>query len=173
MSGKGTVEYTGSLGNVMQESAKIAVSYARSVAKQYGIPEDFHTKCDLHIHAPEGAVPKDGPSAGVTMATAIISALSGRPVRGDIAMTGEITLHGKVLPIGGLREKSMAAYKAGIHTVIIPEENLPDLEEVDETVREHVTFVPAKTLDTVLNTARVPAEPAAEAQTAAAELCHV
>ena len=173
MSGKGTVEYTGSLGNVMQESAKIAVSYARSVAKQYGIPEDFHTKCDLHIHAPEGAVPKDGPSAGVTMATAIISALSGRPVRGDIAMTGEITLHGKVLPIGGLREKSMAAYKAGIHTVIIPEENLPDLEEVDETVREHVTFVPAKTLDTVLNTALVPAEPAAEAQTAAAELCHV
>jgi len=107
------------------------------------------------------------------MATAIISALSGRPVRGDIAMTGEITLHGKVLPIGGLREKSMAAYKAGIHTVIIPEENLPDLEEVDETVREHVTFVPAKTLDTVLNTALVPAEPAAEAQTAAAELCHV
>ena len=173
MSGKGTVEYTGSLGNVMQESAKIAVSYARSVAKQYGIPEDFHTKCDLHIHAPEGAVPKDGPSAGVTMATAIISALSGRPVRGDIAMTGEITLHGKVLPIGGLREKSMAAYKAGIHTVIIPEENLPDLEEVDETVREHVTFVPAKTLDTVLNTALVPAEPAAEAQTATAELCHV
>ena len=173
MSGKGTVEYTGSLGNVMQESAKIAVSYARSVAKQYGIPEDFHTKCDLHIHAPEGAVPKDGPSAGVTMATAIISALSGRPVRGDIAMTGEITLHGKVLPIGGLREKSMAAYKAGIHTVIIPEENLPDLEEVDETVREHVTFVLAKTLDTVLNTALVPAEPAAEAQTAAAELCHV
>ena len=173
MSGKGTVEYTGSLGNVMQESAKIAVSYARSVAKQYGIPEDFHTKCDLHIHAPEGAVPKDGPSAGVTMATAIISALSGRPVRGDIAMTGEITLHGNVLPIGGLREKSMAAYKAGIHTVIIPEENLPDLEEVDETVREHVTFVPAKTLDTVLNTALVPAEPAAEAQTATAELCHV
>ena len=173
MSGKGTVEYTGSLGNVMQESAKIAVSYARSVAKQYGIPEDFHTKCDLHIHAPEGAVPKDGPSAGVTMATAIISALSGRPVRGDIAMTGEITLHGNVLPIGGLREKSMAAYKAGIHTVIIPEENLPDLEEVDETVREHVTFVLAKTLDTVLNTALVPAEPAAEAQTAAAELCHV
>ena len=153
MSGKGTVEYTGSLGNVMQESAKIAVSYARSVAKQYGIPEDFHTKCDLHIHAPEGAVPKDGPSAGVTMATAIISALSGRPVRGDIAMTGEITLHGKVLPIGGLREKSMAAYKAGIHTVIIPEENLPDLEEVDETVREHVTFVPAKTLDILTDTA--------------------
>ena len=98
-------------------------------------------KCDLHIHAPEGAVPKDGPSAGVTMATAIdFSALSGRPVRGDVAMTGEITLHGKVLPIGGLREKSMAAYKAGIRTVIIPEDNIPDLEEIDETVRSSCPF---------------------------------
>ncbi len=107
----------------------------------------------MHIHAPEGAGPKDGPSAGVTMTTALISALSGRPVRGDIAMTGEITLHGKVLPIGGLREKSMAAYKAGIKTVIIPEENLPDLEEVDPVVKEHVTFFPVKTLDNVLQTA--------------------
>lgn len=156
MSGKGNVEYTGSLGDVMRESAKIAVSYTRSVAKQYGIPENFYTNQDLHIHAPEGAVPKDGPSAGVTMATALISALSGRAVRGDIAMTGEITLHGKVLPIGGLREKSMAAYKAGIQTVIIPDENVPDLEEVDAVVRTNVKFVPAKTLDTVLHTALVP-----------------
>lgn len=156
LSGKGMVEYTGSLGDVMRESAKIAVSYARSVAKQYGIDENFYTKKDLHIHAPEGAVPKDGPSAGVTMATAIISALSGRSVRGDVAMTGEITLHGKVLPIGGLREKSMAAYKAGMKTVIIPEENLPDLEEVDDIVKQHVHFVAAKTLETVLSTALVP-----------------
>ena len=172
--GKGAVECTGSLGDVMRESAKIAVSYVRSIATQYGIPEDFYTKQDLHIHAPEGAVPKDGPSAGVTMATAIVSALSGRAVRGDVAMTGEITLHGKVLPIGGLREKSMAAYKAGIRTVIIPEENLPDLEEVDAAVREHVNFVPAKTLDVVLETALLPRKHTfhtAPAKTA--ELCHV
>lgn len=173
MPGKGVVEYTGSLGDVMRESAKIAVSYTRSVAKQYGIPEDFYTNRDLHIHAPEGAVPKDGPSAGVTMATALISALSGRAVRGDVAMTGEITLHGKVLPIGGLREKSMAAYKAGIQTVIIPEENLPDLEEVDTVVREHVTFVPAKTLDTVLETALVPEKVEISNVTAVQpEMCH-
>ena len=156
MPGKGQVECTGSLGDVMRESAKIAVSYVRSVAARYDIPEDFYTKYDLHIHAPEGAVPKDGPSAGVTMTTALVSALSGRPVRGDVAMTGEITLHGKVLPIGGLREKTMAAYKAGMHTVLIPEENVPDLEEVDPVVREHVRFVPAKTLDTVLETALCP-----------------
>ena len=156
MPGKVQVECTGSLGDVMRESAKIAVSYVRSVAARYDIPEDFYTKYDLHIHAPEGAVPKDGPSAGVTMTTALVSALSGRPVRGDVAMTGEITLHGKVLPIGGLREKTMAAYKAGMHTVLIPEENVPDLEEVDPVVREHVRFVPAKTLDTVLETALCP-----------------
>lgn len=171
--GKGAVEYTGSLGDVMRESAKIAVSYTRSVAKEYQIPEDFYTNRDLHIHAPEGAVPKDGPSAGVTMATALISALSGRAVRGDVAMTGEITLHGNVLPIGGLREKSMAAYKAGIHTIIIPEDNLPDLEEVDEAVREHVTFVPAKTLDTVLKTALVPQEvTVSNVTTVQPEMCH-
>lgn len=173
MPGKGAVECTGSLGDVMRESAKIAVSYTRSVANRYGIPEDFYTNRDLHIHAPEGAVPKDGPSAGVTMATALISALSGRAVRGDVAMTGEITLHGKVLPIGGLREKSMAAYKAGIKTVIIPEGNLPDLEEVDEAVREHVVFVPAKTLDTVLETALVPEDVEISNVTAVQpEMCH-
>lgn len=155
LNGKGVVETTGSLGDVMKESAKIAVSYTRSVAKQYGIDENFYKEKDIHIHAPEGAVPKDGPSAGVTMTTAIISALSGIPVRCDVAMTGEITLHGKVLPIGGLREKIMAAYKAGMKTVIIPVANKPDLEEVDETVKQNIKFVFAETLTDVLDTALV------------------
>ena len=153
MNGKGQIEITGSLGDVMKESAKIAISYVRTIASSYSISEKFYAEKDLHIHAPEGAVPKDGPSAGVTMVTAIVSALSGIPVRHDVAMTGEITLHGKVLPIGGLREKTMAAYRAGIHTVIFPEANVPDLEEVDPVVRQAITFVPAKTLDTVLETA--------------------
>ncbi len=153
LDGKGAVEITGSLGSVMQESAKLAVSYARSVAKEYGIAPDFHTTKDIHIHAPEGAVPKDGPSAGVTMATALISALSGIPVRADVAMTGEITLHGKVMPIGGLREKSMAAYKAGIRTVLIPEENRADLEEIDDIVKEHINFLPVSRLSEVLDAA--------------------
>lgn len=153
LEGTGKIEITGSLGNVMQESAKLAVSYARSVAKEYGIQPDFYQKKDLHIHAPEGAVPKDGPSAGVTMATALISALSGIPVRSDVAMTGEITLHGRVMPIGGLREKSMAAYKAGITTVLIPAENVPDLDEVEDIVKERITFIPVRTLAEVLDTA--------------------
>ncbi len=153
LEGKGAVEITGSLGDVMKESAKLAVSYTRSVAKQYGIPADFYKTMDLHIHAPEGAVPKDGPSAGVTMTTALISALSGIPVRADVAMTGEITLHGRVMPIGGLREKSMAAYKAGIRTVLIPEGNRADLEEVDDIVKEHVTFIPVSHLSEVLDAA--------------------
>ena len=155
LDGKGAIELTGSLGDVMKESAKIAVSYARSVAEKYGIDKDFHTKKDIHIHAPEGAVPKDGPSAGVTMATAIISELSGIPVRSDVAMTGEITLRGKVLAIGGLREKTMAAYKSGIKTVIIPEANRADLEEVDDKVKENIEFVFAKTVDDVLAVALV------------------
>lgn len=153
--GKGAVELTGSLGDVMKESAKIAVSYARSVAEKYGIDKDFYTKKDIHIHAPEGAVPKDGPSAGVTLATALISELSGIPVRSDVAMTGEITLRGKVLAIGGLREKTMAAYKAGIKTVIIPRANKPDLEEVDEKVREALEFVLAENIEDVLATALI------------------
>ena len=153
LEGKGNIEITGSLGNVMQESAMLAVSYARSIAKEYGIPTDFYQKNDLHIHAPEGAVPKDGPSAGVTMATALISALSGIPVKADVAMTGEITLHGRVMPIGGLREKSMAAYRAGISTIVIPEGNQPDLEEVDDIVKEHVHFVPVHSLSEVLDIA--------------------
>ena len=156
MDGKGEVKLTGSLGEVMKESAGIAVSYARSVARQYDInPELFKSK-DLHIHAPEGAVPKDGPSAGVTMLTALISALSGRSVRHDIAMTGEITLHGRVLPIGGLVEKSMAAYKNGIRTVLIPQDNVPDLAELDETVRNAIRFIPCSDVKQVLDTALVP-----------------
>lgn len=153
--GKGAVELTGSLGDVMKESAKIAVSYTRSVAEKYGIDKDFYTKKDIHVHAPEGAVPKDGPSAGVTLATAIISELSGIPVRSDVAMTGEITLRGKVLAIGGLREKTMAAYKAGIKTVVIPMANKPDLEEVDEKVKAAVEFVFAETIEDVLRTALI------------------
>ena len=155
MSGTGKLELTGSLGEVMTESGKIAVSLARSLADKYGIDPEFYKNKDLHIHAPEGAVPKDGPSAGVTMTTALISALSGIPVKREVAMTGEITLHGKVRPIGGLREKSMAAYKAGVKTVIIPFENKPDLEDVDEVVKEHVRFIPAKTIETVLENALV------------------
>lgn len=151
--GKGAVELTGSLGDVMKESAKIAVTYARSVAEKYGIDKDFYTKKDIHIHAPEGAVPKDGPSAGVTLATGIISELSGIKVRSDVAMTGEITLRGKVLAIGGLREKTMAAYKAGIKTVIVPAANKPDMEEVDEKVRDSLDFVFAETIEDVLNVA--------------------
>ena len=153
LNGTGKIEVTGSLGDVMKESAKIAVSYVRSIADKYKIDPDFYKNNDIHIHAPEGAVPKDGPSAGVTMTTALVSALSGRKVRSDVAMTGEITLHGKVLPIGGLREKTMAAYKSGIHTVVIPKANVPDLEEVDEEVKSAIEFVPADDLKTVLGTA--------------------
>jgi ATP-dependent Lon protease len=153
LKGSGKTEVTGSLGDVMKESSKIAVSYVRSVAEKYGIDPEFNTKTDLHIHAPEGAVPKDGPSAGVTMTTALVSALSGIPVRSDVAMTGEITLHGKVLPIGGLREKTMAAYKAGIKTVIIPVDNKADLEEVDDAVKENIQFIFAENLEQVLENA--------------------
>ena len=155
LDGKGNIEVTGSLGDVMKESSRIAVSYSRSVAEKYSIDKEFYKNKDLHIHAPEGAVPKDGPSAGVTMVTAIISALSGIPVRSDVAMTGEITLHGKVLPIGGLREKTMAAYKEGVKTVIIPVKNKPDLEEVDDVVKENIEFIFAETIEDVLEHALV------------------
>jgi ATP-dependent Lon protease len=142
----------------MKESVQIAVSYVRSIADKYGINPDFYKENDIHIHAPEGAVPKDGPSAGVTITTALVSALSGRKVRADIAMTGEITLHGKVLPIGGLREKSMAAFKADIHTVLMPHDNEPDLEDVDDAVKSAVKFLPMETLEQVLDIALVPDE---------------
>ncbi|MBQ7541881.1 MAG: endopeptidase La [Clostridia bacterium] len=156
LDGTGKLELTGSLGDVMKESAKAAVTFVRAHAAEYGIPTDFYKTKDIHIHAPEGAVPKDGPSAGVTMTTALVSALSGRAVRGTVAMTGEITLNGRVLPIGGLREKTMAAYRAGISTVIIPKENECDLQDVDAKVRDMLTFVPVNDLTAVLDTALVP-----------------
>ncbi|MBO4392408.1 MAG: endopeptidase La [Clostridia bacterium] len=153
MEGSGKIELTGLLGDVMKESAHAAVSFIRSKASEYGIAEDFYKTKDIHIHVPEGAVPKDGPSAGVTLATALISELSQKPVRNDVAMTGEITLRGRVLPIGGLKEKSMAAYKAGMKTVIIPKDNLPDLYEVDDVVKENVDFKPVETVDEVIKIA--------------------
>lgn len=158
MEGSGKVEVTGSLGDVMKESAKIAVSVVRSLASEYGIDPNFYQKKDLHIHFPEGAVPKDGPSAGVTMVTALVSALSGRKVRRDVAMTGEISLRGKVLAIGGLKEKTMAAYSAGVKTVLIPEENLRNLEDLDPVAREALHFVPCRTVHDVLKQALLPKE---------------
>ena len=151
--GTGKVKLTGSLGDVMKESADIAISYARMVAADYKISPDFYKTSDIHIHAPEGAVPKDGPSAGVTMATALISALSGIPVRGDVAMTGEISLLGRVMPIGGLKEKSMAAYREQKKAVIIPKENEPDLKELDPAVLENIRFIPVNHISEVLETA--------------------
>jgi ATP-dependent Lon protease len=155
--GSGKIEITGSLGEVMTESSKIAVSLVRKLTEQFefNCDTDFHKSKDLHIHAPEGAVPKDGPSAGVAMVTALVSALTGIAVKRDVAMTGEITLHGKVLAIGGLKEKSMAAYKAGIKTVIIPKENEPDISEIDEVVRESLHFVPVEKINQVLDVALV------------------
>lgn len=154
--GSGKIELTGSLGDVMKESAKIAVTCVRSLCEDYNIPKDFYKTKDIHIHFPEGAVPKDGPSAGVTITTALVSALSGIPVRADVAMTGEITLRGRVLPIGGLREKTMAAYRNKMKTVIIPKANEPDLYEVEDIVKENVKFVVAKDIKTVLETALLP-----------------
>ncbi len=153
MPGTGKLELTGSLGDVMKESAKAAMSYIRSQSSVLSIEEDFYKTKDIHIHVPEGAVPKDGPSAGITMATALISALTGRAVCYDIAMTGEVTLRGRVLPIGGLKEKSMAAYKAGAKRVLIPFDNIGDLDEVDEAVKQAVKFIPVKTMDEVINIA--------------------
>lgn len=155
LDGTGKVELTGSLGEVMKESAHIAISYVRSIAREYGIPTDFYKTQDIHIHAPEGAVPKDGPSAGVTMVTALVSELAKIPVRRDVAMTGEITLRGKVLAIGGLKEKTMAAYNAGVKTVLIPYDNLKDLNDIDPLARENLEFIPCRTLRDVLDNALV------------------
>lgn len=141
MPGNGKIELTGSLGDVMKESARIAISYVRSIADRLPIEHDFYLKRDLHIHFPEGAIPKDGPSAGITMTCAIVSALTGLPARHDIAMTGEMTLRGKIMPIGGLKEKTMAAYRAGIKTVLIPRQNASDLEEIDPEAHDHLRFV--------------------------------
>ncbi|MCC8076302.1 MAG: endopeptidase La [Clostridiales bacterium] len=148
--GTGKVEPTGNLGSVMQESCHSAISYIRSAADKLGVPADFYQNKDIHIHFPEGAVPKDGPSAGVTITTAIVSALTNTPVKPDVAMTGEVTLRGRVLPIGGLREKTMAAYRAGMKTVIIPRDNEKDLEEIDPTVAGALRFVTASQVDAVL-----------------------
>ena len=155
LEGNGKVEITGNLGDVMKESAKIAVSYVRTRAKDWHIAEDFYKTKDIHIHVPEGAVPKDGPSAGVTMATAIVSALTGIPVKKNVAMTGEISLRGRVMPIGGLREKTMAAFTHRMDTVIIPEDNASDLNEIDPVVREKTHFITARSLDTVIGNALV------------------
>lgn len=149
--GTGKTELTGNLGDVMKESAKAAVTYIRSRASQLGIDPEFYKNKDIHIHYPEGAVPKDGPSAGITTCTAVISALTGRKVRGDTAMTGEITLRGRVLPIGGLREKTMGALRAGMKTVIIPADNLSDLEDIDQTVRASLRFIPVSSMDEVID----------------------
>ena len=150
MPGKGKFELTGHLGDVMKESAMAAISYIRSVSDQFNIDREFFEKNDIHIHIPEGAVPKDGPSAGVTMATAMLSAITGTPVRADVAMTGEITLRGRVLPIGGLREKSIAAKVAGIHTVIVPEKNRRDIKELDKEITKDLKFVYASTMADIL-----------------------
>ncbi|EOQ39997.1 endopeptidase La [Butyricicoccus pullicaecorum] len=151
--GTGKIEITGNLGKVMEESAKAAVTFVRSRAEMLRIDPNFYKNTDIHIHFPEAAIPKDGPSAGITMATAIISALTGAPVRHEVAMTGEVTLRGRVMPIGGLREKTMAAYRAGIRTIIIPKDNQVDLEEVEQVVKDHVQFVIAAHMDTVMETA--------------------
>jgi ATP-dependent Lon protease len=153
LEGSGKLELTGNLGDVMKESAKIAVSYIRSRAAALGIDPDFYKNKDIHIHFPEGAVPKDGPSAGITMTVAMISALTGAPVRRDIAMTGEVTLRGRILPIGGLKEKTMAALRSGIHKVIIPQENEKDLEEIDQTVRSAIKFTTTDHVDKILELA--------------------
>ncbi len=149
MQGKGDILLTGKLGDVMKESARAAISYIRAHAEKYGINEEDFEKKDIHIHIPEGATPKDGPSAGITMATAILSAFTGQPVRRDVAMTGEITLRGKVLPIGGLKEKALAAARIGIHDVIIPEENKKDVEEIPENVRKNLNFICVSEVDEV------------------------
>ncbi len=160
LQGTGKIEYTGSLGDVMKESVRTAVSFVRSRADKFSINPDFYKENDIHVHFPEGAVPKDGPSAGVTVTTALVSSLTGRKVRGSVAMTGEVTLTGRVLPIGGLREKSMAAYREGISTVVIPYGNTPDLEEIDEVVKKKLQFIPVKNVDEVIEIALYPVAPA-------------
>ena len=149
--GDGKLKLTGSLGDVMKESAQTAVSVLRARAHRYGLAEDFYKTKDVHIHFPEGATPKDGPSAGITIVTALLSALQGAFIKSDLAMTGEITLRGKVLPIGGLKEKLMAAYRVGISTVLIPHDNVPDLQEADKEVLDHLTVIPVKTIEEVID----------------------
>ena len=153
MKGKGNLTLTGHLGDVMKESAQAAMSFARSKAKELKINPSFNEKLDLHIHVPAGAIPKDGPSAGVTMATAVISSLTKTPVKKDVAMTGEITLRGRILPVGGLKEKSLGAIRAKIKTMIVPERNKKDLEEIPENIRKKLNYVFARSMDDVLHNA--------------------
>ena len=153
MKGSGKLQLTGKLGDVMKESCEIAISFIRENAEKLGVDPDFYATSDIHIHVPEGAVPKDGPSAGVTITTALVSILTGRAVRRDIAMTGEITLRGKVLPIGGLKEKTLAAFSGGVTTIIIPKKNEKDLEDIDTTVRDNIKFVPCSSIFEVLEVA--------------------
>lgn len=153
MPGEGEILLTGQLGDVMKESARTGISYIRSVSREHKIEENFFKEHDVHIHIPEGAVPKDGPSAGITMATAMMSAITGRKVRADVAMTGEITLRGRVLPIGGLKEKLLAAKNAGIRTVIVPQENEPDVEEISSEITRGLEIIPVSHMDDVLKIA--------------------
>ena len=151
--GKGRHSQTGSLGDVMQESIQAATTVVRSRANVLGIAKDFHEKYDLHIHMPEGATPKDGPSAGIALCTAMVSVLTGIPARSDVAMTGEITLRGQVLPIGGLKEKLLAAHRGGIRTVLIPDENKRDLKEIPDNIKSDLDIIPVKWIDEVLEVA--------------------
>ena len=153
MPGSGEVMLTGQLGDVMKESARTGISYIRSVSGKYDVAADFFDKHDIHVHIPEGAVPKDGPSAGITMATAMLSAVTGKKVRSDLAMTGEITLRGRVLPIGGLKEKLLAARGAGIRTVLIPKENKADVEELSQEITKGLEILPVENMDEVLQAA--------------------
>ena len=153
MHGKGDILLTGKLGDVMKESARAAISYIRSNSGHYGLESKTFETTDIHIHVPEGATPKDGPSAGITMATAILSAFTKKPVRKSVAMTGEITLRGNVLPIGGLKEKALAAYRIGVTDIIIPEDNKRDLEDIPVNIREKLNFIPVSNVDTVFRNA--------------------
>lgn len=148
--GTGKLTLTGKLGDVMKESAQAALSYVRAKAEEFELENDFYEKYDIHIHVPEGATPKDGPSAGITIATALVSAFTNRPVRKEVGMTGEITLRGRVLPIGGLKEKSLSAHRAGLTTILIPQENEKDLEDIPESIRDDLTFITVSHLDEVL-----------------------
>src|SRR5438045_4941103 len=153
MPGRGHLTLTGKLGDVMQESAQAAMSWVRSKSEEFGIPKDFNKKTDVHIHVPEGAIPKDGPSAGITLATALVSALARVPVRTDVAMTGEITLRGKVLPIGGVKEKVLAAHRAGITTIIMPKDNEKDLADIPKNVLDALDLHLVSNMDEVLKIA--------------------
>jgi ATP-dependent Lon protease len=179
MPGKGHLTLTGKLGDVMQESAQAAMSYVRTKAEEFGIPKDFHRKADVHVHVPEGAIPKDGPSAGITLATALVSALTRVPVRKDVAMTGEITLRGKVLPIGGVKEKLLAAHRAGVKNIVLPKDNEKDLADIPKNVLDTLNVYMVQTMDEVLKialaeplAARIPAEAPAEPDIADDTITH-